>query len=235
MDGSIEQWYTPISKSWFKKWRQFEPRFKVDKSSPVPIVCPLSSLLDNHFSALIDPVWQESIRTHYIHSNRKSHKDGIPISIYPSSLSIRGIEEYWRISQTRRSIDTYHLPPTSGRGTTARSIGGPQIPGLLREDQGPPRSCGCNDEGWGDHEVQRYAASSLRDRVALNVQGLDTSKPPSKMEMLKLSMDKDLRDAATNVGQIVHLVRNSDADLQLVTQLKEAGVELDAQVCSTDD
>jgi hypothetical protein len=53
------------------------------------------------------------------------------------------------------------------------------------------------------------------------------------MEMLKLSMDKDLRDAATNVGQIVHLVRISDADLQLVTQLKEAGVELDAQVCCT--
>lgn len=32
--------------------------------------------------------------------------------------------------------------------------------------------------------------------------GLDTSKPPSKMEMVKLSFDKDLRDAATNVSHI---------------------------------
>jgi hypothetical protein len=29
--------------------------------------------------------------------------------------------------------------------------------------------------------------------------GLDTSKTPSKMEMVKLSFDKDLREAATNV------------------------------------
>lgn len=32
--------------------------------------------------------------------------------------------------------------------------------------------------------------------------GLDTSKPPSKMEMVKLSFDKDLRDAATNVSEV---------------------------------
>jgi len=30
--------------------------------------------------------------------------------------------------------------------------------------------------------------------------GLDTTKVPSKMEMVKLSFDKDLRDAATNVS-----------------------------------
>lgn len=61
--------------------------------------------------------------------------------------------------------------------------------------------------------------------------GLDTSKTPSKMEMVKLSFDKDLREAATNVSCLLAVCRDAELIRQLMTQLKEAGVELDAAVC----
>lgn len=61
--------------------------------------------------------------------------------------------------------------------------------------------------------------------------GLDTSKTPSKMEMVKLSFDKDLREAATNVRCFISAGQGAELIRQLMTQLKEAGVELDAAVC----
>ena len=44
--------------------------------------------------------------------------------------------------------------------------------------------------------------------------GLDTTKVPSKMEMVKLSFDKDLRDAATNVScfRWRTMMRRAEAD-----------------------
>ena len=44
--------------------------------------------------------------------------------------------------------------------------------------------------------------------------GLDTTKVPSKMEMVKLSFDKDLRDAATNVSCFMWrtMMRRAEAD-----------------------
>lgn len=32
--------------------------------------------------------------------------------------------------------------------------------------------------------------------------GVDTSKPPSMMQMMKLSMDKDMREAGQNVSAV---------------------------------
>jgi len=61
--------------------------------------------------------------------------------------------------------------------------------------------------------------------------GLDTSKTPSKMEMVKLSFDKDLREAATNVRCFISAGQGLELIRKLMTQLKEAGVELDAAVC----
>ncbi|KAL7420019.1 hypothetical protein Q5752_004983 [Cryptotrichosporon argae] len=61
----------------------------------------------------------------------------------------------------------------------------------------------------GKHAGAREAV--LRIKAVMDSKGIDFSKPPSAMQMIKLGMDKEVREAGEN----------------LVTQLKAAGVDID--------
>ncbi|KAJ4127828.1 hypothetical protein NW768_008105 [Fusarium equiseti] len=57
-------------------------------------------------------------------------------------------------------------------------------------------------------------AAMQRMGDVIKSKGLDTSKPPSKMDLMKLMMDKEFRDAST----------------ELTTEMQNAGVEINPDV-----
>lgn len=79
---------------------------------------------------------------------------------------------------------------------------------------------GLSDTCW------RCKSSFLTENI-----GYDVTKPPSTMQMAKMSFDKELRNSASKVGDLqssyIHLIHFFH---QLLTELKAAGVELNADV-----